>query len=86
MRKPQNKIDPANEKPLADLHFPGRTTLYVHEVARALGVCDQTVLNLLDTGELIGINIGTGNKKFRRIPVHEYEKFLTKRSSLNLGT
>ncbi|MBE0545727.1 MAG: helix-turn-helix domain-containing protein [Verrucomicrobia bacterium] len=83
MPTPAKKVAPAGEKPTG-LDFPGRSTLYVSEVANKLCVSEQTILNLLECGQLGGIHIGTGNKKFWRIPVHEYEAFLKKRSSLNV--
>lgn len=79
------KSFPPEQLDFGTLLFPGRTMLYVAEVAEKLGVTEQTILNLLETGQLGGINIGAGGKKFWRIPVHEYEKFLRQRHSLSLS-
>lgn len=64
------------------LLFPGRKTLYVSEVAQRLEVTDQHVIDLIEEGNMGAINVGGGSRKFWRIPVAEYEKFLKKRSSL----
>lgn len=65
------------------LLFPGRSSLYVSEVAEKLSVTEQHVLDLLEEGQIGGINVGGGSRNFWRIPVPEYEKFLKKRSNLN---
>lgn len=71
--------------------FPGRTSLYVAEVARALTMTDQQVIDLIEENELHGINIASGlrcetnpkgNKtprKFWRIPVSAYDEFIARR-------
>jgi excisionase family DNA binding protein len=58
------------------LLFPGRTVLYVSEVAEKLNVTEQHVLNLIEEGKLLAVNIGIGGRKFWRIPVEAYEKYL----------
>lgn len=66
-----------------NLLFPeGRTVLYVDEIACKLDCSKQHVLNLIDSGELGAINIGTASAKFYRVPVVEWEKFLRNRHSL----
>lgn len=64
------------------LLFPGRTVLYVAEVAEKLDVTEQHIHDLIDEGRLGAINMGGGTRKFWRIPVAEYEKFLRARSNL----
>ncbi|HSM84597.1 MAG TPA: helix-turn-helix domain-containing protein [Candidatus Limnocylindrales bacterium] len=64
------------------LLFPGRKSLYVSEVAERLGATDQHVINLIDEGKLGAIDIGNGSRKFYRIPVTEWERFLKRRATL----
>jgi excisionase family DNA binding protein len=59
-----------------------RTVLYVDEVAQKLDCSKQHVLNLIESGDLGAINIGTSTANFFRIPIGEWEKFLRKRSSI----
>lgn len=40
----------------SSLDFPGRTVLYVWEIAQKLGGTVQHYLNLVDTGELVAID------------------------------
>jgi hypothetical protein len=67
----------------ASLEFKGRTVLYVHEVAKALGITEQHVGNLVDDGQLAALNLsGIGNKSRRRclrIPIESYRQFVAKR-------
>ena len=67
------------------LLFPGRASLYVSEVADKLGVTNQHVIDLLQEGQLGGVNVGGGTRNFWRIPVPEYEKFLKRRSNTTAG-
>ncbi len=64
-----------------NLLFPGRTVLYVSEVAEKLDVTERHVIDLIEECKLGAVNIGGGSRKFWRIPVAEYEKFLKSRSS-----
>jgi excisionase family DNA binding protein len=68
-----------------ELLFPGRTVLYVAEVASRLKVTEQHVCDLIEEGQLHAINLGGGTRNFWRIPVKAYEDFLQKRSSLSAG-
>ena len=65
------------------LLFAGRKTLYVSEVAKDLRVTEQHVRNLIEEGNLLAINVGTNDRKFWRIPVEEYERFLKKNFSMD---
>lgn len=59
------------------LHFPGRTVLYVSEVAQKLDVTEQHILNLIEEGRLTALNVGTTNgRKFWRIPVESWAAYL----------
>jgi excisionase family DNA binding protein len=58
------------------LLFPGRTVLYVSEVAEKLNVSERHIVDLIEEGKLLAINIGGHTRKFWRIPVDAYEKFI----------
>ena len=63
--------------------FPGRTSLRVWEVAKALDVHEKTVLGWIDTGAMSGVDISNGiDRKHIRIPVSAYEAFLRKRKTV----
>lgn len=74
--------------------FPGRTTLYVAEVARALEIAENTVINLIEAAELGAVNIATDAQKSKlppgikpprsywRIPVSAFDAFVAQRKSL----
>ena len=72
---------PPQQLTFASLLFPGRTVLYVGEVAAKLQVTEQHVLDLIDEGQLRAINIGGGTRKFWRIPIEAYHDFLKARDS-----
>jgi hypothetical protein len=63
--------------------FPGRTVLYVHEVAHVLNLSVPHVISLITEGLLDAIEVtGKGNKTTRehwRIPVSAYDDYLRKR-------
>lgn len=76
-----NTIEP-EQMDFNALLFPGRKTLYVAEVAERLSMDDQQVRDLIDEGKIHAIDIGGGTRKFWRIPVSSFERFLKERSSL----
>jgi len=61
--------------------FPGRTMLYVHEVAERLKVTEQHVRDFIEEGLLRAVNVGSGCRNFWRIPVEAYVAFLEQRKS-----
>ena len=73
--------------------FPGRTTLYVKEVARALSMTEQQVVDLIEGLQLHALDISSGlkspdnprgNKTARsywRIPVSAFDAFVAARKS-----
>lgn len=63
------------------LDFPGRTVLYVGEIAQKLGISRQQVVNLMDCGELGYINVATDptTRPCRRVPVESYRNFIVRR-------
>ena len=73
---------------LGDLTFPGRSVLYVHEVAAKLRCSQQHIHDLIDEGRLAAINLaGAGNQTSRRsirIPVASFHAWLAnQRTDLN---
>lgn len=75
-------IDQPQQLTFGSLLFPGRTVLYVSEVAEKLKVTDQHVIDLIEEGQFPGaINVGGGSKKFYRIPIESYERFLKSRQA-----
>ncbi|MCU0785655.1 MAG: helix-turn-helix domain-containing protein, partial [Verrucomicrobia bacterium] len=68
----------------APLLFPGRSVLYVYEVAEKLRITREHVSSLIEEGKLEAIDAGGGSRKSWRIPVQAYEKFLQARHSLTL--
>ena len=67
------------------LLFPGRKMLYVGEVAERLQVDEQHVRDLIEEGKLHAIDAGGGGRKFWRIPVTSWERFMKARSSMALA-
>ena len=63
------------------LDFPGRSVLYVNEVAQKLGISRQQVVNLMDGGELGYIYVATDptTRPCRRIPIESYRDFICRR-------
>lgn len=49
--------------------FPGCAALTPKQAARALGVSDKQVRNLIEEGKIVAVNIGTGSRHSYRIPV-----------------
>jgi hypothetical protein len=89
-------LDPQQEElPLSSVAshrlFPGRITLYVHEVARALGITENQVIVHIEALDLEAIDISrssrlAGAKTPRthwRIPVSAYDAFIEKRRASN---
>ena len=69
------------------LDFPGRTTLYAHEVAAKLGCSERHVFDLIDEGRIDALNLtGAGNRTARRsirIPREAWLRFLASRSTVD---
>ena len=79
-----------NGNPVSRLHslraaivFPGRTSLYPHEVARALSVSLDQVNRWIEFEEIgsIRISCASNGRAHYRIPVAEYDAFILRRSS-----
>ncbi len=66
---------------LGTVMYPGRKVLCVGEVALGLGVTKQHVIDLIEEGVLGAIDVGGGGRKYWRVPVGEYERFVRRRVS-----
>lgn len=66
---------------LASLDFPGRSSLYLGEIAERLGCSVRHLLNHIDAGELVGLDIScpSVNRRSIRIPIEAYRNFILKR-------
>ena len=70
------------DQPTPSLDFPQRTVLTVRECASALSITTQQVVNLIESGDLRGINVGTGRVKHcYRIPRESWVRFLHDRDT-----
>lgn len=67
--------------PFTSLDFPGRVTLMVDEIAERLGVTAQHILDLVEEGELVAVDLaGKGaSRRTVRIPVESYRTFIVQR-------
>ena len=88
---------PADERALRGVLsqelWAGRTVLYVREIARALHVTEQHVVNLITEGRLRAINVGNGLKsgdrpkgsktarEYWRIPVSAWDAYILENAS-----
>lgn len=63
------------------LAFPGRSTLYVHEVAGFLSVSETQIRDLIVEGKLQGFNVGNSSRKSWRVPLAALRQFLQQSSS-----
>lgn len=62
----------------------GRVVLLVSEFATMIDATDQHVIDLIEAGQLGAIDIGLGSRRCFRIPITEAEKFMERRSSMNV--
>jgi len=82
---------PADERALRGVLsqelWAGRTVLYVREIARALHVTEQHVVNLITEGRLRAINVGNGvssskaTRDYWRIPVGAWDAYIQENAS-----
>jgi excisionase family DNA binding protein len=78
---PTSTIDHREVDP--ELRAPaGRTKLYIFEVAELLGSSKPHVVNLIDSGQLEAINIGSGVRRHLMVTVQAYYRFLLSRNTL----
>lgn len=59
-----------------------RTTLRPDEIAKMLECTKEHVLNLVEEGELVGVNIAGIKRAHWRVSVHAFAEFLRRRSSI----
>ncbi len=67
--------------------FPGRTSLYAHEVAKALRVSARHIVNLIVEGEIGARDIGSGKVTSQgryRVGVDALDDFIRRRASSEL--
>lgn len=62
----------------ASLDFPGRTTLYLWEIAERLGCTVKHLLEQVDSGKLIGLDLKSKgvSRRAMRIPVECYRQYI----------
>jgi len=69
--------------PFASLDFPGRTSLYLHEIAEKLGISVDQVSDLCDDGSLVAVDCSSketkSGRRALRIPIESYRDFITGR-------
>lgn len=99
MSRTATKNDPAQEELAlsaikAHALFPGRSTLYVSEVCKALSMSENQVIDLIESGQLAAVDISSGLKKdgikngnktpraYWRIPVSAFDAFVNARKNL----
>lgn len=54
------------------------------QAAKRLGVCSETVYNLIRAGRLAAINIGAGRPSYK-VPVAELEAFIRRETEIRGG-
>ena len=69
------------EFPFSSLDFPGRTTLYPHELAERLGCSIDQVHDLADEGAISAIDIASPGARRRelRVPIEAWRNFIIAR-------
>lgn len=62
----------------ASLDFPGRTTLYLWEIAERLGCTVKHLLEQVDSGKLVGLDVRSKgvSRRAMRIPVECYRHYV----------
>ena len=69
--------------PFASLDFPGRTTLYPHEVAQKCGMSVDQVYDHCADGSLVAIDISSratkSGRRALRVPIESYRNFVVGR-------
>lgn len=68
------------ELPFVSLDFPGRVTLMSGEIAAKLGCSPLHIANLVDSGELVAIDLASPNtsRRYMRIVAESYRHWITK--------
>jgi hypothetical protein len=63
------------------LDFPGRSTLYLHEIGERIGCTVKHLLTLIDDGSIPGLDLSsrTSGRRSMRVPVESYRAFVLRR-------
>jgi len=92
--KPGSSTDQGKPAPLAQTLFPGRSMLTVGEIATACGVDNQHITSLVESGDLVAIDLRTsrpartGKSKHKsirqllRIPASAFDALISARASV----
>lgn len=69
---------PVQQDFFASLDFPGRTTLYLHEIAMRIGVTVKHLLDQVEEGKLVGLDVSSAdsNRRAMRVPVECYRNYV----------
>lgn len=72
-----------DEFPFPSLDFPGRTVVTVAELAAKIGVTEQHIVNLIEAGELAGLDTGRKGlgRGWYRIPLESWHAWILGRLS-----
>ena len=64
----------------ASLDFPGRSTLMIWEIASRLGVTVRHLLNQIDDGALVVLDLKapTSSRRCARVPIECYRAYIAK--------
>lgn len=67
--------------PFASLDFPGRTVLYMHEIAERLGCSIDQLYKLADDGVLCAVDIASkgASRRELRVPIEAWRNFILAR-------
>jgi hypothetical protein len=84
--RPAEPPDPALDSILSQKLFPKHNVLQVQQVADALCVTKQHIINLIEEGHIQAVDVGGGPidrantaRRNYRIPVSAYDAFIRKR-------
>jgi len=84
--KPPETAAPALDSILAQKLFPKHSVLQVRQVAEALSVTKQHIINLIEEGHIRAVDVSGGGidrkktpRRNYRIPASEYDAFIKKR-------
>jgi len=66
--------------------FPkGKLVLTLADVAKCWRTTEKHISDLIEEGALQAFNVGSGPRKYWRIPQEAYEDFIQRRHSLTIG-
>ena len=82
--KPNHSTNPRQTKILAQPVRPTDGPFMVADLARRWKCAEQAVHNLIEEGRIVAINIGTGTRKFWRVPTESVRAFEAAASNMNV--